>query len=196
MSFVLSLKSGAYRMNIDDIRLLYEYNYWANRRILTACANVSQEQYIAPTSIGVGYGSLRATLVHALDSERAWRVSFQKYYVPAGSLQGDAPLWDIADLTEADLPTLNALQERWQAEERAMRDYLGSLSDADLNGLVRYRIPEGMVRERVLWHCLVHVVNHGTQHRSEAAALLTSYGHSPGDLDITQFLNEFFNLPS
>jgi len=61
---------------------------------------------------------------------------------------------------------------------------------------VRYLIPGGIVRERVLWHCLLHVVNHGTQHRSEAAALLTSYGQSPGGLDFTLFLNEHFNLPS
>ena len=43
-------------------------------------------------------------------------------------------------------------------------------------------------RDRILWHCLYHVVNHGTQHRSEAAALLTDYGSSPGDLDFTLFL--------
>jgi uncharacterized damage-inducible protein DinB len=42
----------------------------------------------------------------------------------------------------------------------------------------------------VLWHCLLHVVNHGTQHRSEAAAILTGYGHSPGDLDFTMFLSQ------
>ena len=28
------------------------------------------------------------------------------------------------------------------------------------------------------------------QHRSEAAALLTSYGQSPGEIDFTVFLNE------
>jgi uncharacterized damage-inducible protein DinB len=34
------------------------------------------------------------------------------------------------------------------------------------------------------------VVNHGTQHRSEAAALLTGYNASPGDLDFVLFLYE------
>ena len=71
-----------------------------------------------------------------------------------------------------------------------MRDYLAGLTDDDLIGIVRYTTDTGLQRERVLWHCLLHVVNHGTQHRSEAAALLTEYGHSPGDLDFTMFLNE------
>jgi uncharacterized damage-inducible protein DinB len=45
-------------------------------------------------------------------------------------------------------------------------------------------------RDRILWRCLYHLANHGTQHRSEAAALLTKFDHSPGDLDFNVFLDE------
>ncbi|MCB0024762.1 MAG: hypothetical protein KDD91_17125, partial [Caldilinea sp.] len=48
----------------------------------------------------------------------------------------------------------------------------------------------GRMRERVRWHCLLHVVNHGTYHRGETAALLTGLGHSPGELDFTVYLLE------
>jgi uncharacterized damage-inducible protein DinB len=95
------------------------------------------------------------------------------------------------DAMEEDaFPTLDVLEQRWNEEERAMRDYLARLTDDDLTDYVRYTTDEGEKRERVLWHCLLHVVNHGTQHRSEAAAILTGYGYSPGGLDFTLFLNE------
>jgi uncharacterized damage-inducible protein DinB len=93
-------------------------------------------------------------------------------------------------LKEEDFPRLDGLKQRWKDEEGLMRSYLASLSDADLTGYVRYTTDEGDKRERVLWHCLLHVVNHGTHHRSEAAAILTDCEHSPGGLDFTAFLNE------
>ena len=41
-----------------------------------------------------------------------------------------------------------------------------------------------------LAHILHHVVIHGMQHRSEAAAILTDYGHSPGNIDFIIFLRD------
>lgn len=37
---------------------------------------------------------------------------------------------------------------------------------------------------RYLWEVMLHVANHATQHRSEVALMLTTFRHSPGDLDI------------
>lgn len=162
-------------MNIEDLRLVYDYNYWATRRILAVAANVTPEQFTAPAAFP--YGSLRGTLLHALDGEHGWRMLFQHNKM-------------AFDLAEADFPTFEALERRWREEEAAMRAYLGGLSDADVAGLLRYTGDNGEQRERVLWHCLLHVVNHGTQHRSEAAAILTGFEHSPGDVDFTLFLNE------
>jgi uncharacterized damage-inducible protein DinB len=41
---------------------------------------------------------------------------------------------------------------------------------------------------KVLWQTIVHVVNHGTQHRGAAAAILTDLDHSPGDIDLIFFV--------
>jgi uncharacterized damage-inducible protein DinB len=163
-------------MNIKDIHLLYEYNYWANKKILAASAGVTHEQFTAPASFP--YGGLRGTLLHILDAEWGWRNFFQNNN------------WDADDLNEADFPSLSAIQAHWVDEEKKMRAYLATLRDEDLELHRYYTTSAGAPRDRILWHCLVHVVNHGTQHRSEAAAILTDYGHSPGDLDFTVFLNE------
>jgi len=179
-------------MKTDEIKLMYEYNYWANHRILATAAKITPEQYAAQTA----FGNLRSTMIHLLDAEVSWRLTFQQCFSPVAKPNEPAEAWDYKDLTEADLPTLADLAARWHTEETEMRAYLHSLSDEDLNGFVRYAIPGGIVRERVLWHCMLHLVNHGTQHRAESAALLTSFNQSPGDLDMTVFLNGYFNLPS
>jgi uncharacterized damage-inducible protein DinB len=164
-------------MNLPDIQLLYEYHSWANKQILNACKRITAEQYTTPAMPNPGHGNLRGTLVHTYDTDYGWRMLVQ-----AGTST------DV--ITEQDLPTLDDLITRWQDEEQAMRAYLNNLDDQVLNGMVRYTVNEGEYRERVLWHCLLHVVNHATQHRSEAAAMLTGYGQSPGELDFTVFLWE------
>ena len=163
-------------MKPAEIKTLYEYNYWANHKLLAAAARVPNDQFIASGSFP--FGGLRGTLVHILDAEYGWGMMLQ---------HGN---FSTEDLKASDFAGLPELEKRWQSEEGLMRDYLASLGDNALDGIIRYTADSGAKRERVLWHCLFHVVNHGTQHRSEAAAILTQLGRSPGDMDLTVFLSE------
>ena len=160
-------------MNLADIRLMYDYNNWANRLILSKAALVTPEQFTAPTTHS--FPSLHKTLVHTLDTEYGWRTFCQTdEFTP--------------DMNPEDFPTVEAVRQQWETETAAWDAYLGSLTDADLTSIKRYTVPSGAVRERVLWHILYHVVNHGMQHRSESAHMLTQYGQSPGDIDFTWYL--------
>ncbi len=80
-----------------------------------------------------------------------------------------------------DLPAIHAF---CLEEDRRLRSYVGSLDDAALSEPLQTR-PD-YVPPR--WLILAHVVNHGTQHRSELARYLTECGHSPGDLDLLDTL--------
>ena len=163
-------------MNKAEILMLFDYSAWANRRILDAAEGLSQEQFTAPA--GLDYGSLRGTLVHILSAETTWRKRCQEGISPSSPLVEDA------------FPTLAVLRERWSEAERAMAAFLASLTDEDLQRTIHYRTTKGVPYENPLWQLLLHVVNHGTQHRAEAAITLTQHGCSPGDVDLIVFLRE------
>jgi uncharacterized damage-inducible protein DinB len=161
-------------MRINDIRTLYAYNTWANARILDAAARVPAEQF---ATAALGACNLRDTLLHILVAESIWLLRWQ----------GIVP--ESVEFPD-DFPTLDALRARWREEERQLTAFLDTLGDADLDSTLTYRRSDGEIATGTLWHLLLHVVNHGTQHRAELALLLTALGHSPGDVDVTIFLRE------
>jgi len=163
-------------MNTADILKLVVYDYWANARVLNAAAALTPDQFTAPA--GLSHGSVRGTLVHILGAETVWRLR----------CADGVSLAALPD--ENDIPTVEALRERWLDEEQKMRAYLNSLSDEALSQTVRYKTTKGAPHENVLWSLLAHVVNHGTQFRGEAGVALTACGQSPGDLDLLLFFRE------
>lgn len=166
-------------MNTKDLELLLDYNYWANWRILDQTAKVSDEQFVASQPPGFSAGSLHGTLVHIMSSEWAWRIRLQHGVSPAAALK------------PVEFPNLPALIARWQTEEQRMREYVAGLTDDDLSRVVTYKtIVNPQARQHTVEHCLTHMVFHGMQHRSEAAAILTNFGHSPGNIDLIYYLIE------
>lgn len=160
-------------MNKQDIQLLYAYNQWSTDKILDAASRVTPEQFLAPADFP--HGGLRSTLVHALFAEWIWRTRWE----------GQSPR---ERLKPEDFPTFEALRARFVEESAKLNAFVENLTDEQLNSTFTYATTDGKARENVLWHVMAHVVNHGTQHKTEAAALLTSFEQSPGDIDLIIFL--------
>jgi uncharacterized damage-inducible protein DinB len=162
-------------MNKQDILVLYSYNAWSNAKILDAASHVTQEQFLAPTPFP--HGSLRGTLVHALFGEWVWHQRWQG--IPQN------PIWK-----PEEFPTFESLRVRWAHAETKLMEFVANLTDESLYRKFKYISTEGLPHERLLWESMAHLVNHGTQHKTEAAAILTGMGYSPGDIDLIVYLNE------
>ncbi len=155
-------------MQLADIRFLYDYDRWATRQILVGADGVDATTWSAPNAIGDrGLGGI---LVHHLGAHQRWRHGL------SGSEDSPRP-------EHGPLPAPAELAEWWEDEWIALDAWLATIVDAWLD-----TTDDGIP----FWQMLAHVVNHGTQHRAEAAALLTSAGRSPGDLDMIVYCEETF----
>ena len=153
-------------MTIDDIRYLFGYDRWATARVLAVLDGLDAATWSA-THV-VDERGLGGILVHQLGATQRWWHGLRE--------DGLTPRPE-----REPLPTIEALREAWASEWPAIDAWLATLDDPWL-----LREDEGVA----FWQMLAHVVNHGTQHRSEAATIMTAAGHSPGDLDMIFFAEE------
>jgi uncharacterized damage-inducible protein DinB len=158
-------------MHKSDVAILISYTFWADMRVLNACEKVSPEEFVRTASPDPGWHSLRGTLVHALDTAYGWRTALQE-------------VEETGVIDEGDYANAASLKKRWEAEREAWTAYIASLTDDELNAIWGSH----GASQRRRWQTILHVVNDLTHHRSEAAAMLTGYGQSPGELDFDQYV--------
>ena len=157
-----------------QVEALIGHMYWANDRVLGAAELLSADEFVAPTDLTTR--SLRETLVHELDVEWSWRLNLQ-------GRSDEAP----DELEPESFPDVASLRERWRQDEAEMRTWIGSLTEEQLVAPVYSAQTD---ETRPLWEFVVHVTNHATQQRADAATLLTLAGHSPGDFEFLDYLRE------
>jgi len=148
-------------------------NAWANHRLLSACAQLSQTAFSEPRS-GF-FGSIKATLNHTLCIDR--------FFIDA--MEGG----DLGPAAWAD-PEPCATAERLRIEQQKIDHRLLILCDhltaSDLDRIVEVHRTQGVQRER-LSRLLLHLFQHQIHHRGQVHAMMSSTSVAPPQLD------EFFS---
>lgn len=155
-------------MNVKDLEALYDYGYWANRKLFGVISQLTPEQYTQ--QIGGSYGSIRNTLVHTLSAEWGWLDRC------GGAKRGPK-------LNAADYPTFESLLQSWNKVEGYVREFLSTLKDEDVHRIIEFQFEAGPKHSMLLGELMQHAATHGVHHRGQVALLLRMLGHSPGNFD-------------
>lgn len=156
-------------LDAEILSAMVAYHHALNARVLESAAHVTSEQFVAP--VGYSRGSLRDQMVHMANTDAGWLRGLKE--IP-GARQ--------YRLEPADYATVESVRALWVATAADLGEYVASLTSGDL-----VRQPKGLPAN--VWQVLMHVVNHGTDHRAQVLRILHDCGAPTFDQDlIWQFM--------
>ena len=135
---------------VELIRRLHQHRAWVNGNLLTAAANLSEEQLRAPFPIG--QGSVWKSLLHLYGAEYVW----------LEALLGN-----------------DDLRQKWQALERRWAGYLAALTPEALDELVSKKITSSGLGKRFATRradVLLHVCTHAHYTAAQVVNMLRQVG--------------------
>lgn len=153
---------------------MHGHSVWANRQLLNAAAQLSASEL--DREVPGAYGTVRGIFVHMMGAQRSWLRRWQ----------GMDPL-PPAD--PASYVSIDAIRTAWEALDAETAAYLASLPDENLAQVVHLKFWSGAEGDAFRWQAILHQAFHQHQHRGEIAAMLTTLGHSPGELDFLDYFD-------
>ena len=160
-------------MDLQDLRTLLDYHYWARDRLLEAVEPLTPEQFTR--DMGSSFRSIRDTLTHIYAAEWAWHSRWM----------GKSP---TALLPSDMFPDVASLRATWAEHEAKMRSFVDGLGDAGIARVFEYTLINGQPGASPFWQMLQHVVNHASYHRGQITTMLRQVGASPAKpMDLIAF---------
>ncbi|MBL8062194.1 MAG: DinB family protein [Anaerolineales bacterium] len=141
-------------MKLELIQLYVEYHIDMTRRVWDLIDTISDEQFLAGDEYS--QGSIRNLMVHLASVDRRW-------------LAGLKNLDDVGHLNQTDYLTRAVAREAFENVARDLSDYISTLTEDVLNK------PTDKI-DQPQWQILLHLVNHGTDHRATVLQQLNELG--------------------
>ena len=147
-------------MNANAFGHFYDYHFTENRKIWDSYVTpLPHEQFTQ--EVDYSHGSVRDQIVHLMSVDDAW----------FSELRGVEP---SEQFPLANFDDRESIRGHWDSVEQSMRDYLAELRDEMLFDKPIEEPEEDKVLS--VWQVLLHVANHGTDHRAQLLRLLNDLG--------------------
>ena len=167
-------------MNLDEARDLYDYNAWANHRILASCEALTGEQFAR--DMGSSFRSVRDTLLHIMGAEWIWLERWNDRSPTA--LPFTQPFTNISEVRAC-----------WVDIESNLQKFIAGLAATDLDRTIGYRNLRGNPFSYPLRSMLKHLVNHSTYHRGQVTSMLRQLGAKPPATDLLRYYDVLVGNP-
>ena len=150
-------------MNIVSIRTLYDYHYGMYDRVWDCIMQLSDAQFVQEFDYSLR--SVRNHMLHVLENDQRWVARLQGHALP------DA-------LAPIDYATRSAVRDELDKAASYVMNYVGKVDEGELARLVRFDfdLPTNKIYSSPVCEVLLHVANHGTDHRSQVLRLLHDLG--------------------
>jgi uncharacterized damage-inducible protein DinB len=169
-------------MTKDDIQLLYEFDRWANNRVLKTVATLNPEEFTR--DLGGSFRSVRDTLVHIVGCEWAWLACWKE---PSPTSAFVTEIWarNGSLFNPNTYPDFAAVQSKWAEVERDQIDFVSGVTNESLER----KIPV-LTSHISLAHLLQHLANHSTYHRGQISLMMRQLSAAPCATDFAMFMME------
>jgi uncharacterized damage-inducible protein DinB len=157
------------------LRFLFQYNAWADRRLLDACGALTNEQFTR--NLGSSFSSVRDTVTHLYGAEWVWNERFQ----------GRSP---AALVSGAGFPDLASIRAKLEEMDAYYIDFVSKLTQQDLDRVIKYKGFNGDEFSNPLWQSLHQLTNHASYHRGQVVTMLRQLGVKAVSTDLIMYYRE------
>jgi len=155
---------------LQMVRTFIDYHIDMTRRVWASIDRITEQQFVADDPYS--RGSIRNLMVHLSHTDLRWLTGLKNLPDPGKTMQAYETYPDRA-----------SAHDYWESVAADLGEYVNGLDDAALG-----QNPKDIPGPR--WEVLLHLVNHGTDHRSTVLQKLHELGAPTFDQDFILWIAE------